>query len=499
MNIRDENLVAAEGITFDTVIIGGGVNGSCLYDRLCRQGYRVALLDKGDFGGGTSQASAMMVWGGLLYMGSLDFPAVFGFSKARDRMIRETAKWVSPQSFRFLPASQGIFSKGPVFLALYLYWLIGRFQRRQPAMQAHFPEEKFLSRQGVSLLFEEGRLKYSDARFTLHWIMSHRPPNGVAINHTELLGGEYHASEGLWHLVARDRLGGKELLVRAKSVANCAGVWTDKINATFSIRSPFKHVLSKGVFLGFKRLAEQQCPLIFDMEQNRDVITSIPWGPIELWGPTETAVSDIEEGFSVKAEDIRFLLEHRKCRFSKEARKQDIVSLRVGLRPLAVKASFDRDCYPLELSRWFRVVVDPERPWISTYGGKITGCMEAAALVARRLAAILPSPDSGRPSVPAADEPVPLTDFPGLGEMVPTLEWCMRNEFCCTLEDYLRRRTNVAQWIPREGLGRNDENAGYLRKLSLGLAGGDSAIADRQMERYREGVAARFDSVLEKV
>lgn len=29
---------------FDVTIFGGGINGACLYDTLCRQGYRVSLL-----------------------------------------------------------------------------------------------------------------------------------------------------------------------------------------------------------------------------------------------------------------------------------------------------------------------------------------------------------------------------------------------------------------------------------------------------------------------
>ena len=47
---------------FDVAIIGGGISGACLYDRMCREGYRVLLVDRADFGSGTSQASAMMIW-----------------------------------------------------------------------------------------------------------------------------------------------------------------------------------------------------------------------------------------------------------------------------------------------------------------------------------------------------------------------------------------------------------------------------------------------------
>ena len=39
---------------FDTVIIGAGINGSAASLELAKRGYDVAILDKGDFGGGTS-------------------------------------------------------------------------------------------------------------------------------------------------------------------------------------------------------------------------------------------------------------------------------------------------------------------------------------------------------------------------------------------------------------------------------------------------------------
>ena len=61
-NLWDE----ARETVFDVAVVGGGINGASLYHELCSRGYRVLLVDKGDFACGTSQSSAMMVWGGLL-------------------------------------------------------------------------------------------------------------------------------------------------------------------------------------------------------------------------------------------------------------------------------------------------------------------------------------------------------------------------------------------------------------------------------------------------
>ena len=91
---------------------------------------------------------------------------------------------------------------------------------------------------------------------------------------------------------------------------NCAGVWTDKVNEQFGIQSPYKHVYSKGVFVGYERPDNHKLPLIFEMGEHGDTLTFIPWGPVSLWGPTETMEKSIENGYSVTPDDIHFLLKH---------------------------------------------------------------------------------------------------------------------------------------------------------------------------------------------
>ena len=89
MNLRnrEELFTEASNTRFDVAIVGAGINGASLYHELCGRGYKVVLLDKGDFACGTSQASAMMVWGGLLYLRNFVIKAVVEFSLSRDRMI----------------------------------------------------------------------------------------------------------------------------------------------------------------------------------------------------------------------------------------------------------------------------------------------------------------------------------------------------------------------------------------------------------------------------
>ncbi len=494
--VRNEQFTRLqEEIAFDVVILGGGINGACLYDALCRKGYRTLLLDKGDLASGTSQASGMMVWGGILYLKNFDLLTVFHLSRDRNRMIDGMRDWLSPTLLRYLPSVRSCRSKWSVYLGLWLYWLIGMGARRKPGLEDAFGEQYLLKEAltNGSLTYEEAFLRYSDARFVQHWVFPHHGPGQEAMNYCEADGG-YATQDGLWHFDLKDTVCGREHSVTCKMVVNCAGAWTDQVNAKFGISSPFRHVLSKGVYLGIRRSPAHESSLVLELGEHDDIVMLVPWGPISMWGPTETMVLDPSEGFSVNSKDLDFLLDNYCRRFREPLTRQDIVSIRCGVRPLVVDRNFSADCYPLELSRRHEVVLDSEKPWISCYGGKLTGCTRMADRALRMIAKkIVPSGLVSRPSRPADIE---LAVFPGMPEPVASAKWCLEQELCCTLEDYLRRRTNIAQWVPRMGLGRDDANLPALNAIAMDLSGGDPIQAERQLAQYRQQVAMEFDDLL---
>jgi glycerol-3-phosphate dehydrogenase len=481
--------------TFDVLVIGGGVNGARLYSELCSYGYRTLLVDKSDFGSGSSQASGMMVWGGLLYLRFGDVLTAMRLSRARDRMIAKLETWTKPTYYRYIPPRKGGLPSVLIGAGLGFYWLLGAGQRRPPSYERHF-DEAALIRQDAhrgAFRYEEAVLRSSDARLTLHWITAHIPPAGAALNYCELISVDYDRQDRLWRVELRDRLGGASTLARARLIVNCAGIWVDQVNAQFGIKSPYQHVLSKGVYLGLAREEGHQTPLIFDMGLNSDVLTYVPWGPIALWGPTETAIGTIDEGIAPDEADLRFLVESANRHLSREVRAKDIVSLRCGIRPLAVKRGYHADRYPLKLSRRSVVSPDRERPWVSVYGGKLTGCRELAARIRRVIASrISPSLSASRPCE-AVGQNVECINFPGIDQPLPSPKWCREHEFCCSLQDYLRRRTNIAQWLPRHGLGYDNSNREAILALAKVFHG---CNAESVLGCYEQEVSAQHDRLL---
>jgi glycerol-3-phosphate dehydrogenase len=266
MERRDAALENCRRTVFDAAIIGGGVNGAAIFDELSRRNYRVVLLDKGDFACGTSQASAMMIWGSLPDIGRLRFIRVGQLCRARERLLTAKSSWVVPKTFRYLPSAdsgRGYFS---AITALYSYWLLGRARRARPVRRTDFPELSFLRRENFrySLEYEEACVAPSDARFVLDLILANNDPENPALNYCGLQGGSYSRTDGTWNLEIADAILGRETEIRTRTVINAAGSWTDGINRQFSIETPYKHVLSKGVFMAVNRDPRHDVPLMIE-------------------------------------------------------------------------------------------------------------------------------------------------------------------------------------------------------------------------------------------
>jgi len=499
---RVDQTSVLDGVSFDVLIVGGGINGACLYHHLCQQGYRVLLVEKGDFACGTSQASAMMIWGGLMYLRNAEFLTVRRLCSSRERLVRQMGEWVRAREFRYVPVPGHGRSPRWIHAALYVYWLLGGCRRAKPRVQTQFGEQSFLNHGGspAALSYEEARVEPSDARFVLQWLLGHCDAEHVALNHCALADGAFDPTTREWTVELEDALCGLHLRARARWVINAAGVWTDTVNDLFGMVTPWKHVLSKGVWLGLPRHLDHQTALLFETRTGGDVMTLMPWGPIALWGPTETLVDHVEEGFTVTADDVRFLLDEVNRQLRKAVTPGDIVSLRCGVRPLAAPRSYRVHANSwMELSRRHYVHVDRARPWISLYGGKLTSCVTLATEVSRLLGR-----RHGRPTWTATHKTSAngvvtsprYESYPTLREPVVDARWSLEHEMCWRLDDYLRRRTNVAQWVARGGLGRNGEHRAHVASLAATFARDGGASAGQDVAAYQMRIEETLDRVL---
>jgi glycerol-3-phosphate dehydrogenase len=63
--MRSRDLTRLTATTYDVLVIGGGIHGLTIAYEAASRGLRTALVDAGDFGGGTSFNHQKTVHGGL--------------------------------------------------------------------------------------------------------------------------------------------------------------------------------------------------------------------------------------------------------------------------------------------------------------------------------------------------------------------------------------------------------------------------------------------------
>jgi glycerol-3-phosphate dehydrogenase len=166
------NLSALRSGRFDVLVIGGGIYGAwTAYDAASR-GLSVALVEKRDWGAGTSSASSKLIHGGLRYLEHYEFGLVRHALTERRTLYRIAPHLVRPLNF-VLPMWKG--PRASPFLVsagLMLYDLLA-WGSQPVARHKHFRPRELLARYPFidpgHLLggFRYGDCQEDDARMTL--------------------------------------------------------------------------------------------------------------------------------------------------------------------------------------------------------------------------------------------------------------------------------------------------------------------------------------------
>ena len=80
----------------DVLVIGAGVNGAGVFRDLCVQGLKCAIIDKSDFGSGTSAASSRLIHGGLKYLETGELRLVAESTLERNLLLSNAPHLVKP-------------------------------------------------------------------------------------------------------------------------------------------------------------------------------------------------------------------------------------------------------------------------------------------------------------------------------------------------------------------------------------------------------------------
>lgn len=386
MALRTANIDRLDGGSVDVLIVGGGINGAVSAASLASRGASVALIDRGDFGGFTSQESSNLVWGGFKYLENYELRLVRKLCMSRNRLIRAYPANVAPIGFLATLDKTAPFSPGLAALGSLGYWGIGNF--RTPAPRYLSPQRIKADEPIINTSTARGGIEYwdailkdNDARFVFGFVRSALDSGAIAANYVELVSAS--RSGGRWHSVLRDVESGAEITCTSKVIINAAGPFIDGLNTGIGIRTKHRIVYSKGIHLVVPQLTPNDRVLAF-FDDTKRLFYVIPMGRRSVIGTTDTRVDEPQS--AVTDEDRNFLLDQINARLTmtQPLTPADVISERCGVRPLVVQTDGNdhKETDWTSLSRKHEIETDIDRSVVSIFGGKLTDCLNVGEEIA---------------------------------------------------------------------------------------------------------------------
>jgi glycerol-3-phosphate dehydrogenase len=518
-----------ESADYDIVVIGGGINGAGIVRDAALRGLRVLLLEKNDFGSGTTSWSSRLIHGGLRYLEYAEIPLVFESLHERRRLRQVAAHLVTRLRLNIPIYKESRRSKFIIRLGMIAYDLL--------SIGKNIPHHDMLSRD--ELLAEEpglrqeglvGGAQYYDAQVTfaerlvIENIIAAKAAGADVRNHNPVIG--INVRQGAVHsLQFLDHRSGDEIEVTALVIINAAGPWVDNVLATVNREMPRFMGGTKGshIIVGVFDGAPQSA---FYIEAHKDgrPFFIIPWNKQYLIGTTDIRYDGDPADVVVSEDEIRYLLDETNRAFpTANLSTSDINFAYAGVRPLP-----KHDKGPESAITRKHIIFKHKkeaRGLISIIGGKLTtyrNLAEQAVDLAVKLTGLDTEPCQTRslllPGAVNLDEATErlnnakelssacvarLLGIYGsraveLLEMAETefaasyldanetilaaeVAFSIRSEIAVDLIDIMHRRMMVGLG-PDQGLSMADE----IASIAADEAGWDSAERERQLEALRD-------------
>src|SRR5687768_4950816 len=174
---------------FDVLVVGGGITGAGIARDAASRGLSVALVDKSDFGSGTSSRSSRLVHGGVRYLEHGHLRLVFESSRERRTLLRLAPHLVRPLRFIW-PVYRGArLPRWKLLAGLFLYDALAVFRNvaGHEALDARevAAREPSLLREGLIGGAQYYDAATDDARLTLANVIAAHERGAAVVNHAE--------------------------------------------------------------------------------------------------------------------------------------------------------------------------------------------------------------------------------------------------------------------------------------------------------------------------
>ena len=362
-------------MTYDLLIIGGGINGAAIAREAALNGLSVLLVERDDLAGATSSASTGLIHGGLRYLEYYEFKLVAEALRERERLVHAAPHLIRPMLF-VLPYENTARPWWMLRIGLYLYDFLGG--------RMSLPRSRGLRRSDAGFTaplksgsrgFVYSDAQVDDARLTLLNAIDAAEHGAEIAVRTELLSARRDGDA--WRATLGD---GRE--VTARALINAAGPWVHHLLGRLGVNAASGVRLIKGSHIVVPRLFGGDHSYILQQHDGR-IIFAIPWQrDFTEIGTTDVPVERPEDAV-IDASEIAYLCDAANRHFVRQVAPGDIVATWSGVRPLyddgASEAKAVTRDYVLELDQ-------NGPPLLSIFGGKITTARHLAEEALARLA-----------------------------------------------------------------------------------------------------------------
>jgi glycerol-3-phosphate dehydrogenase len=236
------DLERLSGQEFDLLVVGSGIYGAAITRTAALQGLKVALIDRGDFGGATSANSQKVIHGGLRYLQHFDFRRMRESILARRSLLRLAPHLVRPLQVVIPTHGYGLRSRPAMASALMLNDLISWDRNRGPGLQRTLPQGRTVSKEqclawipGLSPKNVTGAAVWYDAialnteRLVLSFVLSAADHGACVANYVSATG-YLRSGDAIAGVTAEDHGTHEKFDIRAKLVVNAMGPWANSIS-----------------------------------------------------------------------------------------------------------------------------------------------------------------------------------------------------------------------------------------------------------------------------
>lgn len=369
--------------SFDICIIGGGATGAGVALDATLRGYKVLLIEKGDFASQTSSKSTKLVHGGVRYLEqavrNLDwhqFKMVYKALHERKTLLQNAPHLAYPLGL--LTPCYTRWERWYYRIGMWLYDKISGSTNLKSSrglskkeIQAEFPSiESHHLRGGV--LYYDGQL--NDARYALAILKEAERLGACILNYARLDSFELGPkSLKIKKVLFTDLRSETSYTIPVKAVVNATGPFTDSVRVLANPRLKPRMKVSRGAHIVLPaEFWQGETALLIPKTDDGRVIFVIPWRGSVLVGTTDDPDTLSENPVILEAEK-EYLISYFNRYSVKKASIDDISATFVGQRPLLqVQLDSAMNTDTKSLVRDHEVEVDGRSKLVSIMGGKWT-------------------------------------------------------------------------------------------------------------------------------